>query len=162
MDETVSLRRAWVQTLGDLGADPALAAHADLLVCGYLAGVAEAARDMAVSYAATRVQFGQLIGAFQAVKHACADMAMRAEAAAAQTFYAALLVTAGMADTESDVASARLIAGKAALDNAKANIQVHGGMGFTQECDAHLYLKRAQLFSALNGSRARQLAQLAP
>jgi alkylation response protein AidB-like acyl-CoA dehydrogenase len=127
-----------------------------------LAGVAEAARDMAVSYAATRVQFGQLIGAFQAVKHACADMAMRAEAAAAQTFYAALLVTAGNADTASDVASARLIAGKAALDNAKANIQVHGGMGFTQECDAHLYLKRAQLFSALNGSRARQLAQLAP
>lgn len=162
MDETVSLRRAQVRLADAISADPAVATRADLLVCGHLVGIAEAARDMAVDYAATRIQFGQPIGSFQAVKHACADMAMRAEAAAAQTFYATLLFEARAEDPAADVASARLIAGKAALDNAKANIQVHGAMGFTQECDAHLYLKRAQLFSALNGSRARQLAQLAP
>ena len=94
--------------------------------------------------------------------HACADMAVRAEAARAQTYYATMAVVTEAAGCGNEVAAARLIARRAAIENAKVNIQVHGAMGFTQESEAHLFLKRAHVLAALGGSLARDLGRLKP
>jgi alkylation response protein AidB-like acyl-CoA dehydrogenase len=152
IDETLSLERAGPVEDGAISAD--LAGRESLLLAAYLVGNAQATLAMATSYACTREQFGQPIGAFQAIKHSCADMAVRAAAAEAQSFYAALAATALEGDVGGEIACARLLAREAAVGNAKANIQIHGGMGFTAECDAHLYLKRALIVSAL-GSDSR-------
>jgi alkylation response protein AidB-like acyl-CoA dehydrogenase len=116
--------------------------RAALLIAAYLVGVAQAATAMAVAYAGTREQFGQPIGAFQAIKHACADMATRAAAAEAQCFHAAVTFGHGL-DDAAETAATLMLASRAANENARANIQIHGGVGFTAECDAHLFLKMA-------------------
>ena len=131
-----------------------------VLVAAMLSGVAEAARDLGAGHARERIQFGRPIGVHQAVKHACTDMAVRAEAAACQTFLAALTVEEGLDDAAFQVASAKVVAGDAALRNARANIQVHGGMGFTWEHGAHRLLKRAHLLGGLFGDRYHHLADL--
>ncbi|MDB5583596.1 MAG: hypothetical protein JWR80_8772 [Bradyrhizobium sp.] len=157
IDETISLDRV----RGDFVAVPrgAEADRASLLLAAYLTGIAQATRDMAVAYACTREQFGQPIGAFQAIKHQCADMTVRAAAAEAQVFHAAITFGQGVDDT-AEVAAARLLAGDAALANAKVNIQIHGGMGFTAECDAHLFLKRAHLIAILGSNRRVEQSRL--
>ena len=157
IDETVSLARV----SGDFAAVPrgAEADRGSLLLAAYLTGIAQATRDMAVSYAGTREQFSQPIGAFQAIKHQCADMAVRAAAAEAQVFHAAITFGEGV-EIGAEVAAARLLATDAALSNAKANIQIHGAMGFTAECDAHLFLKRAHLFAVLGSSRSAEQRRL--
>ncbi len=105
-------------------------------------GAMGACVDMAVAYAGVREQFGQPIGAFQAVKHQCADMLVETEMAAAATWDAARL--------SFDRDEASLVAAVAAgyalpafLRVAKTMVQVHGGIGYTWEHDAHLYLRRA-------------------
>jgi alkylation response protein AidB-like acyl-CoA dehydrogenase len=130
----------------------------EVLVAAYLVGIAQAATDMAVEYAKTREQFGQPIGAFQAIKHSCADMVTRASAADTQTLYAATVFGAGENDAV-EAAAARVLAKRASFENAKANVQTHGGMGFTFECDAHLFLKRAMVMDMLGSdARARRAA----
>jgi alkylation response protein AidB-like acyl-CoA dehydrogenase len=119
-----------------------------VLLAAYLTGVAQAATSMAVDYAGTREQFGQPIGGFQAIKHACADMAMRAAAAEAQCFHAAVTMESGLDDAV-ETTAAFVLASRAANENGRANIQIHGGIGFTAECDAHLLLKTAIAISAL-------------
>lgn len=157
IDETVALARL---SSGFSAPDRDVAAErVSLLLAAYLTGIAQATLDMAVAYAGTREQFGQPIGAFQAIKHACADMAVRAAAAEAQMLHAAVTFGAGL-DDRTEVASARLLATDAALGNANANLQIHGAMGFTAECDAHLYLKRARLISVLGSSRQAELDRL--
>jgi alkylation response protein AidB-like acyl-CoA dehydrogenase len=108
-----------------------------LLTAAEQLGTAARACELAVQHARTREQFGQPIGAFQAVKHLCADMLVRTEVARAAVYAAA--VTAGPAD----IATARLLADEAALRNTRDCLQVHGGMGFTWESEVHLHLKRA-------------------
>ncbi|MBD8561816.1 acyl-CoA/acyl-ACP dehydrogenase [Pseudomonas fluorescens] len=134
--------------------------HAYLLVAAQLTGIAEAVRDLATDYAKVREQFGQPIGAFQAVKHACADLAIRAEAALAQTGYAALCLGEDTVDTRTSIAAALRVAGDAAITGAESSIQLHGAMGFTEECTAHLYLKRAQLLSLFAGHASWQIKVL--
>ena len=154
IDETVSLDHATL----DLGAavarrtGAAVALRSGLLVAAYLSGIAAATRDMGVDYAKVREQFGQPIGAFQAIKHYCAEMARKTEAAFSQTCYVAALAGAGT-PSAFGTACARLLAGDAALENARINIQIHGGMGFTDESDAHSFLKRAHVMTVLNGGR---------
>lgn len=165
IDETVSLSRARLNLLSPSGMarGAALPRRAGLLLAAYLAGIAEATLAMAVGYAKLRVQFGQPIGAFQAIKHYCAEMARRAEAALSQTFYAAIEATARADESLFEMACARLLAGDAAVENARFNVQIHGGMGFTYEADAHLFLKRALLVSAINsGVRQEQMRIMAP
>ena len=117
---------------------------------------------MAVDYAKLREQFGRPIGAFQATKHRCADMAVRAEAAWCQTVLAALAAARGQTDAGFHAAAASIVAARAAIDNAEQNVQLHGGIGYTMECDAHLYLKRAHLLErTLCGVRAGQKRLLA-
>lgn len=96
---------------------------------------------MAVQHAGEREQFGSPIGSFQAVKHLCAGMLVRAELARCAVYAAA--VTADPVE----IAGAKLLADDAAVRNARDCLQVHGGMGFTWEADVHLHLKRAWLRS---------------
>jgi alkylation response protein AidB-like acyl-CoA dehydrogenase len=131
--------------------DP-IAARGCTLVAAILVGIAEATRDMSVGYAKTREQFGAAIGTFQAIKHRCADMGVAAALADAQLLFAALSVTEHQPDIDVQVSAARLVAGRAALSNARETIQVHGGMGFTWECDAHFFLKRTHAVRDLFGT----------
>ena len=131
-----------------------------LLASAMLVGIAEAARDAGSAYASERRQFGKPIGVFQAVKHRCADMAVRAEAARSLLLYAALALRDGRADAASQVSAAKARAGEAALENARANIQIHGGYGFTVEYDAHFYLKRCHVLNRVMGTPRDHLAAL--
>jgi alkylation response protein AidB-like acyl-CoA dehydrogenase len=122
-----------------------------LIDAAALAGIAEATLDISVAYAGMREQFGRPIGSFQAVKHHCADMAIAAHCARDQTNFAAVALDEGRADAQMQVECAFFVAGSAALDNAGRTIQIHGGMGFSDEADPHLFLKRAQLSIAIAG-----------
>ena len=124
--------------------------------------------DLAVDYAKERHQFGKPIGSFQAVKHLCADMLVRAELARAAVHAAACLADApDVLATEADAAGttpfawmqraaagAKLLADEAAITNARAAIQVHGGMGYTWEVPLHLHLKRSRVLSTTFGTKA--------
>ena len=111
-------------------------------------------------YAKERQQFGKPIGSFQAVKHLCADMLVRAEVARAAVHAAAVTIDQpDVGDAVRAAAGAGLLAVEAAMANGKSCIQVHGGMGFTWEVPAHLYLMRARVLAgALEGTDA--LAEL--
>ncbi|MFJ3171701.1 acyl-CoA dehydrogenase family protein [Streptomyces roseus] len=108
-----------------------------LLTAALQVGSALRTVELAVRHGGEREQFGQPIGAFQAVKHLCAQMLVRAEVARTALYAAA--VTADAAEA----AGAKLLADEAAVRNARDCLQVHGGMGFTWEADVHLHLKRA-------------------
>ena len=111
-----------------------------------------ACTDAAVAYAKERVQFGRTIGTFQAVKHHCANMLVAAELATAAVWDAAR--ASGDSAEEFDLAAsmAAQLTFAPAVHNAQMNIQVHGGIGFTWEHDAHLFLRRALVLNALLGS----------
>ncbi|CAN5275152.1 N/A [soil metagenome] len=138
----------------------ALWAHAVTLSAAILAGISEACRDASTTHAKTREQFGRPIGVNQAIKHRCADMAMYSEAASAQLLYAAAAGDEGSADFAYQASIARVVASRAAIANAEANIQVHGGMGYTFEHDAQLYVKRARVWANLIGSRTLHLGTI--
>ena len=131
------------------------------------AGVAAWCSGTAADYARTRHQFGRPIGAFQAVKHLCASMACRAERAAALAWGAARAADEKPGEHPLAAAAAAALALDDAVDNAKDCIQVLGGIGFTWEHDAHLYLRRALALRQLLGgspawrTRAAQLAAAA-
>ncbi|MGE2736184.1 acyl-CoA dehydrogenase [Mycolicibacterium vaccae] len=118
-----------------------------ILAAAEAVGVAWAALEMAVDYAKVREQFGRTIGTFQAVKHHAADMLVHAETATAATWDAARSDRLGDAQYAAAVAAA--LTCRAQIFNAQNNIQLHGGIGFTWEHDAHLYLRRARTLSAL-------------
>ncbi|MHB8669639.1 MAG: acyl-CoA dehydrogenase family protein, partial [Acidimicrobiales bacterium] len=124
-----------------------------LLTAAFQVGIAASCTERAVSYAKEREQFGRPIGSFQALKHLLADMAVHAEVARASVHAAAVaLDRPGVAEAGRAVSGAKVLAGEAAVQNAKSSIQVHGGIGFTWEVDAHLYLKRALLLDTVLGS----------
>ncbi len=128
-----------------------------VLVAALLCGIAEATRDLSSEYAKVREQFGKPIGVNQAIKHACANMAIRAEAATSQLFFAALAADENRGDAILQTSSARVVATNAAIENATATIQVHGGMGYTFEHDANLYFKRARILERTLGDSRRHL-----
>jgi alkylation response protein AidB-like acyl-CoA dehydrogenase len=139
----------------------ALRRMATVLVAAEAVGVAERTLEMSVEYAKVRQQFGRPIGTFQAIKHRCADMATRTEVARAVVVYAAVAVADGEPDADFHVHSAKALAVDAAIENATDNVQNHGGMGYTWESDAHLYLKRARVLEHLCGSRMAHLDAIA-
>ena len=148
----------------DGGAAAALERTADLAAL-YLAAeqLGGAARVLAtaVSYACTRVQFGRAIGSFQAIKHRCADMLVDVESARSVVqhgLWTAVHDPAGLAVSAS---LARSVASDGYQRVAAHNIQIHGGIGFTWEHSAHLYLKRAKSSQLLLGSPLRHRARLA-
>ena len=131
-----------------------------VLTAAMLSGIAEQTRDDSVGYAKYRVQYGKPIGAFQAVKHRCADMALRAERAWAQTMVAALQIRAGGSSAKFEGLSAKVVASQAAVYNSRDNIQNHGGIGFTSEHSAHLFLKRAHVLDFAFGTSRQYLPRL--
>ncbi|WP_370333999.1 acyl-CoA dehydrogenase [Mycolicibacterium hippocampi] len=118
-----------------------------ILAAAEAVGVSWAALDMAVDYAKVREQFGRTIGTFQAVKHHAANMLVAAEVATAATWDAARADELDSAWFAAAVAAAHAI--HAQVFNAQNNIQLHGGIGYTWEHDAHLYLRRARMLAAL-------------
>ena len=124
-----------------------------VLTSAFLVGLAQRATELAVEHATSREQFGRAIGSFQAVKHLCADMAVRTELARVATHAAAVhLDDPGLGATDRAVAGAKVLAGEAAIRNGLSSTQVHGGMGFTWEVDVHLLLKRAWVLDTHFGS----------
>lgn len=132
------------------------------LAAAELAGVAGWALTTAVEYAKIREQFGKPIGSFQAVKHLCAEMLCRTEKIRAAAWDAASAVDATPEELPIAAAVATAISLDAAVQTAKDAIQVLGGIGFTWEHDAHLYLRRAvatrQLLGGSTSWRARVTA----
>ncbi|MGZ4758525.1 MAG: acyl-CoA dehydrogenase family protein, partial [Acidimicrobiales bacterium] len=130
-------------------ADPA--ATATLIDRGAVAVAAEAlggasrVLDMTVEHAKTRVQFGQPIGSFQAVKHRCADMLVDVEGMRSTVYHAAWSLAAADPDASVAASTAKVWSGDAARRVMASGLQVHGGIGFTWEHDLHLFMKRAQL-----------------
>ncbi len=124
------------------------------------AGGAQKVLEMAVSYARTRHQFGRPIGSYQAVKHRCAEMLMKVEHAKSTAYHVARVI-----DDPAEFAIAAPLAGSICSDAylwaAGENIQIHGGIGFTWEHDAHLYLKRAKASSLLFGDVRHHRGRLA-
>jgi alkylation response protein AidB-like acyl-CoA dehydrogenase len=131
-----------------------------LLGAATLTGIAERARDLSAQHARERHQFGAPIGVNQAIKHPCADMATRAELAGAQLHVAALAVDTGARHRRQEVLAAIIVATDAALANARATVQVHGGMGFTAGHDAHRLVKRAHLVDRCCGSQMAHLTKM--
>lgn len=137
-----------------------LALRATVLVASELSGNAAATAAQSVGYAKDREQFGRPVGSFQAVKHRCADMAARAEAATSSTRYAALTVADGRPDGPFHAHAAWAVASNAAILNAQTNVQNHGGIGFTWEHTAHRFVTRAQFLVRTLGGRHEHLAAL--
>jgi alkylation response protein AidB-like acyl-CoA dehydrogenase len=133
-----------------------------LLTAALQVGVGQGALDLAVRYAREREQFGRAIGSFQAVKHLLADALARVDLARAAVLVAALtLDDPGGGDPAEAVASAKVLADDAATANGRTGVQVHGGMGFTWEVLAHLYLKRAWLHETAYGTADEHALALA-
>ncbi|MGV0714210.1 acyl-CoA dehydrogenase family protein [Mycolicibacterium sp. XJ662] len=124
-------------------------------------GAAQRCQDMAVSYAKERIQFGRAIGSFQAVKHRCADMLVLVEGARSAMQHAAELPDGHEQAVAASVA--KLACSEAFLQVALDNMRIHGGIGFTWEHDAHLYVRRAKTSQLIFGSpdyHAQRLADL--
>ena len=160
-------RRSGRVTLSDVvvtddllpGARDAALARARTLFAAEAVGGASDCVESAVEYAGVREQFGRTIATFQAVKHHCADMLVAAESAVACVWDAARAAgeSSGPGAGEGEepfrlaAAAAAALALPAYVHNAELNIQVHGGIGFTWEHDAHLHLRRALTVNALFG-----------
>lgn len=123
----------------------ALAASAQLL------GLAQRMLDLGVDHAAQRKQFGKPVGAFQAVKHHFADVAVKIEFAEPVIHRAAYALAQDDARRAQQVSHAKLAAGEAARLAARKSIQAHGAMGYTWEADLQMYMKRAWALDAAWG-----------
>jgi alkylation response protein AidB-like acyl-CoA dehydrogenase len=132
-----------------------------LLLAAEQLGGAQRVLDLAVDYAKERVQFGRAIGSFQAVKHRLADMLVQVELTRSVVYHALHRAESEPAALPADAALARAVASDAFLHCAGGSIQVHGGIGFTWEHSAHLYLKRAKSSSLLFGSSTNARRRLA-
>jgi alkylation response protein AidB-like acyl-CoA dehydrogenase len=153
---TVSLEAAHAQRLGDAAAS---AAAVDLLRVALAVegvGVARHCLAVTVDYLKTRVQFGKPIGSFQALQHRAADLAVDLEAAASTAYYAAWVAADSPEELPVLAPLAKAVCGDAAYRIAAEMIQLHGGIGFTWEHEAHLYFKRATTTRLLLGDSQQQ------
>ncbi|OBB88552.1 acyl-CoA dehydrogenase [Mycobacterium colombiense] len=136
------------------GARQSALARARTLLAAEAVGGASDCVDAAVDYAKVRQQFGRTIATFQAVKHHCANMLVGAESGIAAVWDAARAASEDEEQFRLIAAVAAALAFPAYVRNAELNIQVHGGIGFTWEHDAHLHLRRAVVSAALFGGDA--------
>lgn len=162
--DDVTVAPADVLAAPDEGVAATLAApieEASLAIALDAVGAAQAAFDMTLAYVKQREQFGVPIGSFQAVKHKCADMYVLLERARALGYYAALTIAEDAPDRALAVAMAKAAAGDAAQRVARDTIQLHGGIGYTWEHDAHLFARRLQTDAVLLGSPSDRRAEVA-
>ncbi|MEW1643705.1 acyl-CoA dehydrogenase family protein [Streptomyces sp. NPDC091219] len=132
----------------------ALLDEASVLRCADALGVMERMLELTVEHTTNRVQFGQPIGGFQAVKHACADMALIVHGTRAATYHAAMAADAGTADAARTACAAAAYATAGTGEVGARALQLHGGIGFTWEHDLHLHLRRARADRVLHGDTA--------
>jgi alkylation response protein AidB-like acyl-CoA dehydrogenase len=151
---TVTLEGAPARPLGDQLA-PEQEARVRRAVAAAVAceqhGGSEATLASAVAYTRTRVQFGRVIGSFQAIKHRCADLAVEVDLSLSAMAHAAWAVQEDAPEAPLAVAMAGATCPPAFLRCAVENVQLHGGIGFTWEHSAHLYVRRAESDLALFG-----------
>lgn len=134
---------------------------AKTLLAAEMVGGIDGAMSMSVEYAKMRHQFNRAIGSFQAVKHRCAEMAIELDTARAVTLYAAHLAAEGSVELAEAAPMALATAASGFDFTASWNIQIHGGIGFTWEHDAHLYYRRAKADQVLLGPVRDQWLELA-
>jgi alkylation response protein AidB-like acyl-CoA dehydrogenase len=167
LDPLTPVARLPVVPAGTVVADGAAAAairiEGTLLSAALLVGMADRALALARTHALEREQFDRPIGAFQAVQHLLADMYVRMMLARSGTYGAAAVLDDPAAgdDVGSAVASAKVVASEASMANARACIQVHGGMGFTWEMMPHYLLKRTWVLEHSFGTTARHTESIA-
>ncbi len=125
--------------------------QASVGLCNEMVGGAQYVLDESVQYAKDRVQFGRPIGSFQAIKHKCADMLLETESAKSAAYYAAWAAAEDNDELPVVASLAKAYCSDAYFHSAAENIQIHGGIGFTWEHDAHLYFKRAKSSEILFG-----------
>jgi alkylation response protein AidB-like acyl-CoA dehydrogenase len=131
------------------GARTALVDSARLVLAAEAVGVARECTNAAAEYAKERQQFGRPIAMYQAVKHHCANMLVATELATSTVWDAARAAAKGGPEATYTAAAAAALAVPAAYLCANLNTQVHGGIGFTWEHDAHVYLRRATAIAAV-------------
>jgi acyl-CoA dehydrogenase len=152
----IELKSAICEPLGDDGAGWALTRRlldrAAVLFAWEQVGGAQAAADMAKSYALERYAFGRPIGSYQAIKHKLANMYVKNTLARSNCYYGAWALNADAAELPLAAATARVSATQAYYFASKENLQTHGGMGFTWEFDCQFYYRRAKLLSVNIGS----------
>jgi alkylation response protein AidB-like acyl-CoA dehydrogenase len=124
------------------------------LNAGLLTGISTRMLDTAVEYAKSRHQFGQPIGAFQAIKHRCADMAVALESARSTSYYAFWAISGDAPDSARAASMAKSCCGESARSICNETIQIHGGMGFTWELGLHRFLRRARGLEYAFGNEA--------
>jgi alkylation response protein AidB-like acyl-CoA dehydrogenase len=137
---------------GDAG--PGIAKTLQLAAVGLAAeqvGGAQRCLDSSVEYAKTRIQFGRPIGSFQAIKHKCADLLLEVESARSAVYYAGWAAAEDSDELPLVASLAKSYCSETYFHAAADNIQIHGGIGFTWEHDAHLYFKRAKSSELLFG-----------
>jgi alkylation response protein AidB-like acyl-CoA dehydrogenase len=154
----VELGNTPARLIGTAGAGADLLDHVmDIAAIGLATeqvGGAERVMQMAVDYAKIREQFGRPIGSFQAIKHKCADMLLDVESARAAAYYGLWAVAADSGELPGVASLAKTYCSEAYDRCAAANIEIHGGIGFTWEHPAHLYFKRAKSSELVFGDPA--------
>lgn len=146
--------------LGTDGLQDALDAM-NAALCANMVGGMSKVVEMAAEYAQIRHQFGHPIGRYQAIKHRIADMKVETEIARSLAYYAALAVQEQLGEAGRIVSSAKSYCSEAYERIASHNIQIHGGIGFTTEHDAHLFLKRAKEMERYGGSAVQHRKRVA-
>jgi alkylation response protein AidB-like acyl-CoA dehydrogenase len=134
---------------------------ASVMLMAELVGASEAALELAVEYAKVRVQFDRPIASFQAIRHKAVDMLHRLELARVGAHYAAWASDVDDPSREHAVAMAKSAGAEAAVYVSGEDIQIHGGVGFTWDCDAHFYFKRAKQNDTMLGYQGWQRQRLA-
>lgn len=149
---TVTFTDASISSMSDASAFEHIAPLSAVLVAADALGAAERMLELAVEYSKQRKQFGQLIGGFQAIKHACAQMLVTVEASFSTALYAAAALDAALPDAATTAAVAKAQVTGPVADLADSALTVHGAIGYTWEHDLHLYYKRAKLDRTLYGT----------
>jgi alkylation response protein AidB-like acyl-CoA dehydrogenase len=162
----LEFNRTPARLIGEEGqAAKAIARTLDLAAIALAAeavGGAQRCLDMSVNYAKVRYQFGRPIGSFQAIKHRCADMLLQVESARSAAQYASFVAAEDSSEVPVVASLSKSTCADAYFFAAAENIQIHGGIGFTWDHDAHLYFKRAkssQLFLGDTAYHRERLAQ---
>jgi alkylation response protein AidB-like acyl-CoA dehydrogenase len=132
-----------------------------VMLAAELVGACEAAHELAVEYAKNRVQFDRPLASFQALRHKMVDMLHELELARVGTHYAAWTSDVDDPARERAAAMCKSFVGEAAVMVSSEDIQIHGGVGFTWECMAHWYYKRAKVNDVLLGNQAHHRQRVA-
>jgi alkylation response protein AidB-like acyl-CoA dehydrogenase len=159
----------YIDAVGDVVAEGEALRHAldrmlDIaavaLACEQVGG-ASRALEMTVEYAKIRTQFDALIGSFQAIKFKCADMLLNVEAARSAAYYAVAALDNDNADFQLAASAAKAVCSESYMSVSSEMIQIHGGIGYTWEHDAHLFFKRAKASQILFGDAEEHRERLA-